>query len=140
MAQNCLRVCSEVLRKILHRMLDIVRVKSSISDRSDLLLIGKDRKCGVFRILCGKLSHQRCVRTHTVILSVGTDETAVQPDIDSLVGRYHLNLRPGEILFRDSIALVQKLHRKKLCRVLDLLILFVMVWDGADDDVQFLSL
>ena len=84
MAQNCLRVCSEVLRKILHRMLDIVRVKSSISDRSDLLLIGKDCKCGVFRILCGKLSHQRCVRTHTVILSVGTDETAVQPDIDSL--------------------------------------------------------
>ena len=107
MAQNRLCVRPKALRKILNRMVDVVRVKSRISDGADLFLICKDRECGVFRVLRSNLRHQRCIRAHTVILSIGTDEAAVQSDINGLVYRNHLDLRTGEILLRDSVAVIQ---------------------------------
>ena len=140
MAQNCLCVRPKALRKVLNRMVDVVGVKSRISDGTDLFLICKDRECGVLRVLRSDLRHQRCIRAHTVILSVGTDETTVQSDINGLVCRNHLDLRTGEILLCDSVAVIQQLHRKELRRILDLLVLLVMVRDGADDDVQLLAL
>ena len=79
-------------------------------------------------------------KAHTVILSIGTDETAVQSDINGLVCRNHLDLRTGEILLCNSVAVIQQLHRKELRRILDLLVLLVMVRDRTDDNIEFLAL
>ena len=107
MAQHSLCVRPEALREVLDRMMDIVRVKSRIPDRTDLLFVRKDRKCRVFRILCPDLRHQSCVRADAVILAVSSHKSAVKSDIDCLVCRDHLDLRTGEIFFRDPVALVQ---------------------------------
>ena len=109
MAQNRLCVRPKALRKVLNRMVDVVGVKSRISDGTDLFLICKDRECGVLRILRSNLRHQRCIRAHTVILSIGTDEAAVQSDINGLVCRNHLDLCTVKICLGNTVFLVQQL-------------------------------
>ena len=84
----------------------IIGVQSGISHRTDLFLIGKNGYSGVDRILCLNLRHQRCVCTHSVILTVSTDHTAVQTYVAGPMSRNQFYLGAEKISLSNSITFV----------------------------------
>ena len=103
------------------------------ADRPDLFFICKDADAGLLQILCIKQACHFCICTDSVIMSVSRDQTAVQSDVSCFACRNHFQLSRDQILFDQSVFLIQKFEDAQFHAVG---IFLVTDRTGADQNIQ----
>ena len=100
-----------------------MRIHSGCAVGSDLLFVCKDAAVGPLAGLALHHRNQRCVGAHAVVLAVAENQSLVETDVAGLACGNQLELCRCEVLFLDSVLLLEELENLVLSVARGILVL-----------------